>query len=108
MLFINSTINLYSDLEELKRLKEHALVDISVFFKITEEITPRKGLEELYVSIVEISKEILEAEAASLLLYHHDDNLLSFKSTTDEGMKKMLGISIPENSGFAWNVFKVY
>lgn len=86
-------------------MKEHALIDISVFFTITEEITPRKGLEELYTSIVEISKEVLEAEAASLLLYHQTENLLYFKSTTDEGMKKMLGISIPENSGFAWNVF---
>ncbi|HNX23358.1 MAG TPA: SpoIIE family protein phosphatase [Spirochaetota bacterium] len=86
-------------------MKEHALIDISVFFKITEEIVPRKGLEELYISIVEISKEILQAEAASLLLYQQTENLLYFKSTTDEGMKKMLGISIPENSGFAWNVF---
>jgi serine phosphatase RsbU (regulator of sigma subunit)/GAF domain-containing protein len=86
-------------------LKEHALIDISIFFKITEEITPRKGLEELYSSIVEISKEVLDAEAASLLLYQQSENLLYFKSTTDEEMKKMLGISIPENSGFAWNVF---
>jgi len=86
-------------------LSEHALIDISIFFKITEEITPRKSLEELYSSIVEISREILDAEAASLLLYNQGDNLLSFKSTTDEGMKRMLGISIPENSGFAWTVF---
>lgn len=86
-------------------MEENALIDISVFFKITEEITPRKGLEELYISVVETAKEILGAEAASLLLYHEDENLLYFKSTTDKGMRKMLGISIPENSGLAWTVF---
>jgi len=86
-------------------LNNHALIDISVIFRITDEITPRKGLEELYASIVEIAKDILEADAASLLLYHQNENLLYFKSTTDDGMKNMLGISIPENSGFAWNVF---
>lgn len=86
-------------------MKEQALIDISVFFKITEEITPRKDLEELYISIVEIAKEVLQAEAASLLLYHLSENLLYFKSTTDPGMHKMIGISIPENSGFAWTVF---
>lgn len=86
-------------------MNEHALIDITVIFKITEEITPRKGLEELYSSIVNISKEVLDAEAASLLLYQQSENLLYFKSTTDEGMRKMLGLSIPENSGFAWNVF---
>ncbi len=86
-------------------MKEQALIDISVFFNITEEITPRKELEELYSSIVEIAKEVLEAEAASLLLYQKDESLLYFKSTTDPGMHKMLGISIPENSGFAWTVF---
>ncbi len=86
-------------------MKEQTLIDIAVFFKISEEITPRKELEELYISIVEIAKEVLDAEAASLLLYQQSDNLLYFKSTTDTGMQKMLGISIPENSGFAWTVF---
>ena len=86
-------------------MNEHTLIDISVFFKITEEINPDKGLEDLYISIVEMAKDVLNAEAASLLLYQKNENLLYFKSTTDEGMKKMLGVSIPENSGFAWNVF---
>jgi len=89
----------------MDNLNNHALIDISVIFRITDEITPRKGLEELYTSIVEIAKDILGAEAASLLLYQQNENLLYFKSTTDDGMKSMLGISIPENSGFAWNVF---
>lgn len=86
-------------------MNNHALIDISLIFKITDEITPRKGLEELYISIVKIAKDILEAEAASLLLYQQNENLLYFRSTTDDGMKDMIGISIPENSGFAWNVF---
>lgn len=82
-----------------------ALIDISVFFRIAEEISPNKGLEDLYSSIVHISKDILESETASLLIYHQSDNILTFKSTTDDRLKKMLGISIPENSGFAWTVF---
>jgi len=105
MLYINLTTNQYSDTKEHFHLNNQALIDISIFFKITEEITPRKELEELYISIVNIAKEIVEAEAASLLLYHQTENLLYFKSTTDEGMKDMLGISIPENQGFAWTVF---
>lgn len=86
-------------------MEENALVDISVFFKIADQITPRNGLEELYISIVETAKEILDAEAASLALYHEDENILYFKSTTDRRMKKMLGITIPENSSFSWIAF---
>ncbi len=86
-------------------MQNDTLIDISVFFRITEEISPAKGLDELYASIVNISKDILEAETASLLIYNQEDNKLIFKSTTDENLKKSLGISIPENSGFAWTVF---
>lgn len=82
-----------------------ALIDISDLFKITEGISPRKGIEELYTSIVDIAKEIISAEAASLLLYNKTENILTFKSSTDDKINKMLGISIPENSGFAWAVF---
>lgn len=87
-------------------MNENDHIDISVLIRIARDINPGQELDDLYNSIVEASKDVLEAEAAFLLLYRREDNLLYFRSTTDDAMKHMLGISIRENSGFAWDVFR--
>ncbi len=87
-------------------MDETSPINFSVIFLINEEITPRKNLDELYDSIVSIATRVIKSEASSLLLYNKDDHQLYFKSTTDEGMNRMLGERIPSNSGIAWEVFK--
>ncbi len=81
-------------------------IDVSVFSRIAQEINPEKELEALYKAIIETSRDVLDAETASLLLYNREGKNLFFKSTTNSSMKNMLGITIPENSGLAWNVFR--
>jgi len=81
-------------------------IEISKLKEINDALIPDKGLDDLYNSIIYIAKKILNCEEASLLLFDEKKNALSFKATTDGKMKDHIGISLPENSGFAWDVVR--
>ncbi len=79
-------------------------IDVEILSTINDEISPLKGIEELYSSIVHVARNILDSQACSLLLFDGTSQQLFFKSTTDEKVTGILGNTVPENSGFAWEV----
>jgi len=87
-------------------LIESECIEIFKLREIYDSLPPDMDLDELYKSVVFLSKKILNCEESSLLLYDERKNVLSFKATTDGKMKDHIGISLPENSGFAWDVVR--
>ncbi len=85
--------------------EEISLIDISLFFRINQEISPARNLPDLYESIVKLSRELAGAEAASLLLYNKDDNSLYFGSSTTSSGDNTTGESLRAGSCVEWRVF---
>lgn len=63
-----------------RRLKN--LIDVNHCFAEIE------SLEELFPLMLDLAKNIIEAEAASLLLYNQRENVLEFVSITDDSLEK--------------------
>ncbi len=80
-------------------------IDISLFFRINEEISPKKNLDDLYLSIVKISAELTKSETAYLLLYNKIDSRLYFRSTTASESAGIIGEPLPGEPGVEWHVF---
>ena len=86
-------------------MNERSQIDISLLLRISGDISPEKNIDDLYNSIVKVSAEVTCSEASSLLLYSNDSRSLYFKSTTAPGQEKLIGGSIPAETGVAWHVF---
>jgi len=63
-----------------RRLKN--LIDVNQHFAEIE------SLEELFPLMLDLAKQITEAEAASLLLFNPDDNVLEFAAITDDSLDR--------------------
>jgi len=81
-------------------------IDISLFFKINEEISPKKHLYDLYKSIVNISAELTKSETAYLLLHNKNDNRLYFRSNSGPDNYKIIGEPLPGDPCVELNVFR--
>jgi GAF domain-containing protein len=80
-------------------------IDTSLFFRINEEISPKKHLDDIYKSIVNISAELTKSETAYLLLKNKNDRRLYFRSTTSAGSESLIGEPLPGEPGVEWHVF---
>ncbi len=80
-------------------------IDVSLFFRINEEISPKKHLDDIYKSIVNISAELTKSEKAYLLLYNKNDNKLHFRSNTDSDKDIITGEPLPGEPGVEWHAF---
>jgi sigma-B regulation protein RsbU (phosphoserine phosphatase) len=72
-------------------------IDISLVFRINEEISPKKHLDDIYQSIVNLSAELTGSESAYLLLYNKNDNKLCYRSTTlaEPDKDRIIGEALP-------------
>lgn len=82
-----------------------SLIDTSLFFRINEEISPEKNIDDLYDSIAKISGELTGSEASYLLLHKKNDGRLYFRSTTARNSKEIIGEPLPGEPGVEWHVF---
>lgn len=80
-------------------------IDISLFFRINEEISPKKHLDDIYKSIVNISAELTKSETAYLLLNNKNDGRLYFRSTTASESEGLIGEPLPGEPGVEWHAF---
>ena len=75
---------------EIGKHEYNSLLDRIRFFQSTTlQISERKPLHNLLDDIIETSKKLLDAEAASLLLFNGEDNHLYFYSTTGNKSKTL-------------------
>ncbi|MFC1996259.1 ATP-binding protein [Chloroflexota bacterium] len=75
------------------------LVEISVTLNSTLE------LESLLEYILDTAAELLNCEAASILLYDHNKHELKFAATTGSSPKELAGISVPLGNSIAGKIF---
>jgi len=80
-------------------------IDISLFFRINEEISPKKHLDDLYKSIVKISSELTKSESAYLFLYNKNDKKIYLKSNSTSDNEKIINEPLSDESGVEWNAF---
>lgn len=84
-----------------KRLKQmERLVEVSLTLNSTQ------NLEELLQSIIQTATEILECEAASILLHDEKRNRLFFAAATGSDPKKLAQIPVPLDGSLAGNIFR--
>jgi len=69
--------------EEIENM-EQMLNELNLFHEISQKISERKELHVLLNEIIESSKEVMKAEAASLLLYDEEKNNLYFESVSGD------------------------
>ncbi len=84
-----------------KRLKQlERLVEVSLTLNSTQ------NLDELLQSIIQTATEILECEAASILLHDEKRNRLFFAAATGSDPKKLAQIPVPLDGSLAGNIFR--
>lgn len=84
-----------------KRLKQlERLVEVSLTLNSTQ------NLDELLQSIIQAATEILQCEAASILLRDEKRNRLFFAAATGSDPKKLAQIPVPLDGSLAGNVFR--
>lgn len=75
------------------------LVEISVTLNSTLQLEP------LLEYILDTAAELLDCEAASILLYDQKQHQLWFAATTGSSPKELAGISVPLNNSIAGTIF---
>ncbi|MFN2237299.1 MAG: ATP-binding protein [Anaerolineales bacterium] len=76
------------------------LVEISVTLNSTLQ------LEKLLEYIMDTAAELLDCEAASILLYDQKQNQLKFAATTGSSPKGLAGITVPLDNSIAGTIFE--
>ena len=76
------------------------LVEISVTLNSTLQLEP------LLEYILDTAAELLDCEAASILLYDQKQHQLWFAATTGSSPKELAGISVPLNNSIAGTIFQ--
>ncbi|MFA7288125.1 MAG: SpoIIE family protein phosphatase [Melioribacteraceae bacterium] len=74
---------------------------LKFFESISLKITERKPLNELLDEIIIASQELLNSEAASLLLYHKSDNKLHFHTVHGDHTNELVSNSLEMGKGLA-------
>ncbi len=95
-------------LEQLGQLDDlQILVDRMDFLHlVSQKISAKKSLSVLLGEIMEESKNVMQAEASSLLLYDEDKRKLSFQIATGDKGKIIEKFSVPLGTGIAGWVAK--
>mgnify|MGYP000103160821 FL=1 len=84
-----------------KRLKQlERLVEVSLTLNSTQ------NLDELLQSIIQAATEILQCEAASILLHDEKRNRLFFAAATGSDPKKLAQIPVPLDGSLAGTIFR--
>ncbi|MCS6995056.1 MAG: GAF domain-containing sensor histidine kinase [Anaerolineales bacterium] len=84
-----------------KRLAQlERLVEVSLILNSTQ------NLEDLLQSIIKTATEILDCEAASILLYDEKRNRLFFAAATGSDPKKLAQIPVPLDGSLAGTIFR--
>ncbi len=84
-----------------KRLKQlERLVEVSL------TLNSAQNLDELLQSIIQTATEILQCEAASILLHDEKRNRLFFAAATGSDPKKLAQIPVPLDGSLAGNIFR--
>lgn len=84
-----------------KRLKQlERLVEVSLILNSTQ------NLEDLLHSIIRTATEILDCEAASILLFDEKRNRLFFAAATGSDPKKLAQIPVPLDGSLAGTIFR--
>jgi len=86
--------------DELRIQQLEKLMDISVTLNSTA------NLDDLLQYIIKTAAEILDCEAASLLLYDEKRNRLFFAASTGSDLKKMSQILVPIDGSLAGSIFR--
>ena len=86
--------------DELRIQHLEKLVNISITLNSTA------NLDELLQYIIKTAAEILDCEAASLLLYDEKRNRLFFAASTGTDAKRMAQILVPIDGSLAGNIFR--
>lgn len=94
---INSSTTQPNDLH-IQHLEK--LVNISITLNSTA------NLDELLQYIIKTAAEILDCEAASILLYDEKRNRLFFAASTGSDAKKMAQLLVPIDGSLAGNIFR--
>ena len=76
------------------------LVEISVTLNSTLQLEP------LLEYIMDTAAELLDCEAASILLYDQNQNQLKFAATTGSSPKELAGITVPLDNSIAGTIFE--
>jgi signal transduction histidine kinase len=76
------------------------LVEISVTLNSTLQLEP------LLEYIMDTAAELLDCEAASILLYDQEQNQLKFAATTGTSPKELAGITVPLDNSIAGTIFE--
>jgi len=76
------------------------LVEISVTLNSTLQLEP------LLEYILDTAADLLDCEAASILLYDQNQHQLWFAATTGSSPKELAGISVPLNNSIAGKIFQ--
>jgi K+-sensing histidine kinase KdpD len=74
--------------------------------KISVTLNSTANLDELLQYIIKTAAEILDCEAASILLYDEKRNRLFFAASTGSDAKKMAQILVPIDGSLAGNIFR--
>ena len=95
-------------LEQIQEMNDlQVLVDRMDFLhQVSQKISQKKALSALLQEIMEESKNVMKAEASSLLLYDEDQRKLSFKVATGEKGNIVERYSVPLGIGIAGWVAK--
>ncbi|NQT25275.1 SpoIIE family protein phosphatase [candidate division KSB1 bacterium] len=86
-----------SDVQSLQSVNEN----LQFLHAISQKISEKKPLPELMHEIMESSKELMGAEASSLLLYDEKDGKLHFQVATGEKGKLMETFTVEMGTGIA-------
>ena len=76
------------------------LVEVSVTLNSTLQLEP------LLEYIMDTAAELLDCEAASILLYDQEQNQLKFAATTGSSPKELAGITVPLDNSIAGTIFE--
>lgn len=80
---------------------QELLKEINYFSEVTRRISEKKPLDELLNEIMESCKELMNAEASSLMIYYKETNQLCFDVTTGEKGKEIKNIRVNLGEGIA-------
>ena len=86
--------------DEIENMQQ-MLNELNLLHEISQKISERKELHILLNEIIESSKEVMKAEAASLLLYDEEKNNLYFESVSGDKKVKLKRMTVKMGKGIA-------
>src|SRR5688572_26868768 len=86
--------------KEIAEMQE-MVKELNYLHEVSQRISEKKDLDVLLHEIMESCKEVVHAEASSLLIYNEEENNLSFQVATGERGEEVKSIVAKMGEGIA-------